>query len=75
MKMKTIREKVQEAIDKIKPSLRGTDVFLIDVSGGVVKLRILASSCSPGVPKEMASEILEEQLKEQVPEIEKVISE
>ena len=75
MRMKTIQEKVQEAIDKIRPSLRGTDVLLIDVSGGVAKLKILASSCSPGVPKEMAIEILEEQLKEQVPEIEKVISE
>ncbi len=73
--MKSVQEKVQEAVDKIKPSLRGTDVLLIDVSGGVAKLRILASSCSPGVPKEMASEILEEQLKEQVPEIKRVISE
>jgi len=55
--------------------LGGTDVVLIDISGGVVKLKILTSSCGPGIPKEMAIEILEEQLKEKVPEIEAVIAE
>ena len=60
---------MQEAIAKIRPSLRGTDVLLLDISGGVVKLKILTSSCGPGIPKEMAIEILEEQLKEEVPEI------
>ena len=66
---------MQEAIAKIKPSLRGTDVLLLDISGGVVKLKILTSSCSPGIPKEMAIEILEEQLKEELPEIKEVIAE
>ncbi len=66
---------MQEAIAKIKPSLRGTDVLLLDISGGVVKLKILTSSCGPGIPKEMAIEILEEQLKEELPEIEEVIAE
>jgi Fe-S cluster biogenesis protein NfuA len=66
---------VQEAIAKIKPSLRGTDVLLLDISGGVVKLKILTSSCGSGIPKEMAIEILEEQLKEELPEIEEVIAE
>jgi len=66
---------VQEAIAKIRPSLRGTDVLLLDISGGVVKLKILTSSCGPGIPKEMAIEILEEQLKEEVPEIKEVIAE
>lgn len=66
---------MQEAIAKIRPSLRGTDVLLLDISGGVVKLKILTSSCGPGIPKEMAIEILEEQLKEEVPEIKEVIAE
>jgi len=66
---------VQAAIATIRPSLGGTDVVLIDISGGVVKLKILTSSCGPGIPKEMAIEILEEQLKEKVPEIEAVIAE
>lgn len=66
---------MQAAIATIRPSLGGTDVVLIDISGGVVKLKILASSCGPGIPKDMAIEILEEQLKEKVPEIEAVIAE
>jgi len=71
-----MRDKVQEVIDKIRPSLVGTDVVLIDISGGVVRLKVFTSSCgAPGPSKEMAISILEEQLKEEVPEIEEVVAE
>ena len=69
-----MREKVEAAIAKIRSSLRGTDVVLIDVNEGTVKVQILTSGCVAGIPKEIALEIVEEQLKEQVPEVKEVIA-
>ena len=71
-----MREKVEAALAKIKPALQadGGDVELVDVSEGVVKLR-LKGACS-GCP--MAAMTLqhgiERILKEQIPEVEKVVA-
>lgn len=70
-----MREKVEEVLRKIRPSLGGTDAALIDFNEGIVKVKILTSSCAAGVPKDMALEILEDQLKEEVPEVKEVIAE
>ena len=67
-------EKTEAAINKIRPSLGGTDVALIDASEGIVKVRIFTSSCGPGMPKEAALETLDEFLREEVPEIKEVIA-
>jgi len=69
-----MREKVEAALNKIRPSLGGTDIALIDASEGIVKVKILISSCGPGMDKEMALETLEEMLKEQVPEVKEVVA-
>lgn len=68
-----MREKVESAIATIRPRLRGADVVLIDVNDGVVTIEIVSPLCVSGVPKEIAFEIVEEQLKELVPEIGKVV--
>ena len=69
-----MREKVEAAINKIRPSLRGTDIVFIDATDGIVKVKILMSSCGPGLDKEMALEVLEEELKEQAPEVKQVVA-
>lgn len=71
-----MREKVEEVLNQIRPALLadGGDVELLDVSGGVVKLR-LAGACG-GCP--MATVTLrlgiERVLKEQVPEVKEVVA-
>jgi len=71
-----MREKVESALNQIRPALQadGGDVQLIDVSQGVVTLR-LTGACG-GCP--MATMTLrrgiEQVLKERVPEVREVIA-
>jgi len=71
-----MREKVEAALAKVRPSLLadGGDVQLVDVKDGVVTLR-LTGACG-GCP--MATMTLrggiERVLKEQVPEVKKVLA-
>ena len=71
-----MREKVEAVLARVKPALQadGGDVELVDVSEGVVKLR-LKGACS-GCP--MAAMTLqrgiERVLKEQIPEVKEVVA-
>ena len=71
-----MREKVEAALAKIRPALQadGGDVELVEVSEGVVKLR-LTGACG-GCP--MAAMTLqhgiERVLKEQIPEVKEVVA-
>ena len=71
-----MREKVEAALDRIRPALQadGGDVELMGVKEGVVSVR-LTGACS-GCP--MAAVTLqngiERMLREEVPEIEEVVS-
>jgi len=71
-----MKEKVQAALDKIRPQLQadGGDVELVEVKGGIVKLR-LKGACG-GCP--MASMTLkngiERTLKEEIPEVKEVVA-
>jgi Fe-S cluster biogenesis protein NfuA len=71
-----MKEKVQAALDKIRPNLQadGGDVELVEVKAGIVKLR-LKGACG-GCP--MASMTLkngiERTLKEEIPEIKQVVA-
>jgi Fe-S cluster biogenesis protein NfuA len=71
-----VRQQVEAALDRIRPTLLadGGDIELLDVSENVVKVR-LTGACG-GCP--MATMTLkgsiERMLKEQVPEIKKVIA-
>jgi Fe-S cluster biogenesis protein NfuA len=76
-----MREKVEEVLNQIKPALLadGGDVELVDVSEGVVTLR-LTGACG-GCPmstvtlKQGVEQVLKEQvLKEQVPEVKVVVA-
>jgi len=71
-----MREKIETALDRIRPALQadGGDVELVDVRDGVVSLR-LTGACK-GCP--MATMTLrngiERILREQVPEVEAVVA-
>jgi|YelNatPaOPRAMG01_1025707.scaffolds.fasta_scaffold28877_4 Fe-S cluster biogenesis protein NfuA len=69
-----MREKVEAALSRIRSSLRGAEVVLIDVNDGVVTVELVVPFCVSGVPKDIAFEIIEEQLKELVPEVKEVIA-
>jgi len=71
-----MREKVEAALKKIRPSLQadGGDVELVDVKNGVVRVR-LKGACN-GCP--MATMTLQQGItrviKEQVPEVKEVVA-
>ena len=70
-----MQDRLEKAIAELRPKLGNTDVSITGADQGVVKLKVFASSCGPGMSKEMAIEILEEYLKRQVPEVKEVIAE
>ena len=73
----TLREKVQSALDKVRPSLQadGGDVQLVDVGDdGVVKVR-LTGACGGCPMSQMTLRMgIERILKQNVPEVQAVES-
>jgi len=71
-----MRERVEEVLSKIRPALQadGGDVELVDVSEGVVKLK-LKGACS-GCPMSTMTlrHGIERVLKQQLPEVKEVIA-
>jgi Fe-S cluster biogenesis protein NfuA len=71
-----MREKIEAALEQIRPALLadGGDVQLVDVSNGVVKVK-LSGACS-GCPMATITlrQGIERVLKEQVPEVKEVLA-
>jgi Fe-S cluster biogenesis protein NfuA len=71
-----MREKVEKALDKIRPSLMadGGNVELVDVEDGVVKVR-LTGACGGCPMSQMTLKMgIERILKQEIPEITEVVS-
>jgi Fe-S cluster biogenesis protein NfuA len=72
----TIKQQVEAALEEVRPALRkdGGDVELVDVEGGVARVRLLGA-CG-GCPMAMMTLVgfVEERLKQRVPEIRQVVS-
>lgn len=71
-----MREKVEKALEKIRPSLMadGGDVELVDVEGGVVKLR-LTGACGGCPMSQLTLKMgIERILKKEIPEIKEVVA-
>jgi Fe-S cluster biogenesis protein NfuA len=71
-----MKEKVQAALNKVRPALQadGGDVELVDVTDGVVKVR-LTGACGGCPMSQMTLKMgIERHLKKEVPEVKEVVS-
>ncbi len=71
-----MREKIEAALDKIRPALRadGGDAQLVDVNDGVVTVR-LTGACSGCPMSTMTLQMgVERVIRQEVPEIKKVVA-
>jgi len=70
----SMREKVEEILNQIRPSLQadGGDVELVDVVDGVVKLRLKGSCAGCPMSQMTLAFGIERVLKEKLPEVKKV---
>jgi hypothetical protein len=77
-----VREKVETALAKLRPCFKDTDISLRDISGDVIKVEILVRTpcCDPSrdhgptLTKYEVLKLLEEQFKDEVPEVKEVIA-
>ena len=71
-----MREKVEQALAKIKPALQadGGDVELVDVEGGVVKVKLVGACAGCPVASITLKQGIERILKEQIAEVKEVVA-
>ena len=71
-----MREKVEAALDQIRPALQadGGNVQLIDVNAGVVTLRLTGACGSCPMATMTLRHGIERVLREQVPEVKEVVA-
>ena len=71
-----MREKVEAALAKIRPALQadGGDVELVEVSEGVVKLKLKGACAGCPMSAMTLRDGIERLLKEQIPEVKEVVS-
>jgi Fe-S cluster biogenesis protein NfuA len=71
-----MKESVQAALDKIRPMLQrdGGDVELVDVEGGVVKVRLQGACKGCPMSQMTLKNGIEKFLKQEVPEVDRVES-
>jgi Fe-S cluster biogenesis protein NfuA len=71
-----MKEKVEEVLDKIRPSLvaDGGNVELVDVEDGIVKVK-LVGACAGCPMSQMTLKMgIEKLLKKEIPEVQEVVS-
>jgi Fe-S cluster biogenesis protein NfuA len=71
-----MKEKVQAAIDKIRPMLKadGGDVELLEVKDGIVKVRLQGACAGCPMSQMTLKNGIERMLKKEIPEIKSVVS-
>ena len=72
-----MKEKVQKAIERIRPSLQadGGDVELVDVSAdGIVKVRLVGACCGCPMSQMTLKMGIQKHLQKEIPEIKEVVS-
>jgi len=71
-----MREKVEEILDMIRPSLvaDGGNVELIDVNDGVVKLKLTGACAGCPMSTMTLKNGIERILKQEIPEVKEVVS-
>ncbi|MEA3438456.1 MAG: NifU family protein [Thermodesulfobacteriota bacterium] len=71
-----MKEKVEEALDKIRPMLQadGGDVELVDIEDGVVKVRLQGACAGCPMSQMTLKNGIEKILKKEIPEVKSVES-
>ena len=71
-----MRDKVEEALDKIRPSLirDGGNVELVDVNDGTVKLKLIGACAGCPMSTMTLKMGIEQVLKQEIPEIKEVVA-
>ena len=71
-----MREKVERVIEKIRPLLQrdGGDIQLVDVTDGIVKVRLQGAGGSCPMSAMTLKMGVEKQIKQEIPEIKEVVS-
>ena len=71
-----MREKVEEALDKIRPSLirDGGNVELVDVNDGTVKLKLIGACAGCPMSTMTLRMGIKQILKQEIPEIKEVVA-
>ncbi|MEN8613980.1 NifU family protein [Dehalogenimonas sp. THU2] len=71
-----MQEKVQEVLDKVRPSLQadGGDVELVDVVDGVVKVKLTGACAGCPMSQMTLKNGIERILKREIPEVKEVVS-
>ncbi|MBW2567148.1 MAG: NifU family protein [Deltaproteobacteria bacterium] len=71
-----MKESVQTALDKIRPMLQrdGGDVELVDIEGGIVKVRLKGACKGCPMSQMTLKNGIEKHLKQEVPEVDSVES-
>jgi len=71
-----MKEKVEKALNKIRPTLMadGGNVELVEVEGGVVKLRLTGACCGCPMSQMTLKMGIERLLKKEVPEVKEVVA-
>jgi len=71
-----MREKVEQALAKIKPALQadGGDVELVDVENGVVKVKLTGACAGCPVANITLKQGIERILKEEIAEVKEVVA-
>ena len=71
-----MREKVEEILDMIRPSLvaDGGNVELVDVTDGVVKVKLTGACAGCPMSTMTLKEGIERILKQEIPEVKEVVS-
>lgn len=74
MEVRNMREKVEAALEEIRPGLQadGGDVELVDIVDGVVKVRLKGACAGCPMSQMTLAFGIERVLKERVPEVKKV---
>jgi Fe-S cluster biogenesis protein NfuA len=73
-KERLVEDRVQAALDKIRPALQadGGDVELVEIDGGVVKVRLVGACRGCPMSQITLANGVERVLKSEVPEVERV---
>ena len=71
-----MREKVEEVLNKIRPNLvrDGGDVELVEVKGGIVKLKLVGACAGCPMSTMTLKMGIERLLKQEIPEIKEVVA-